>query len=127
MCNAHRSHYSLSALILALAVAFIVRGQQEADLTFDASVKKPAYTTTHPKVLIDEAHFNFHTAGGRYKPFAELLTNDGYTVAPNKERFSAGSLDRFAVLVIANAAGGPAGGPDRSKPAFTNAECEAVR
>ena len=38
----------------------------------------------HPRVLFDEAHNNFHTAGGRYKPFAELIANDGYQVIPNR-------------------------------------------
>ena len=42
----------------------------------------------HPRVLFDEAHHNFHTAGGRYKPFADLMTSDGYEVIPNREKFS---------------------------------------
>ncbi len=37
----------------------------------------------HP--LFDEAHNNFHTAGGRYKPFAELIANDGYKVIPTAD------------------------------------------
>ena len=115
---------SLMATLLLSMPAF---GQQQADLTFDANVKNPAYTTTHPRVLVDEAHFNFHTASGRYKPFADLVSNDGCLVTPNKETFSAQSLNGADVLVIANAGGGPIGGPDRAKPAFTDAECAAVR
>ena len=42
----------------------------------------------HPRVLFDEAHHNFHTASGRYKPFAELITSDGYQVIPNREKFT---------------------------------------
>ena len=116
----------VSIAILLLSIPALSQ-QQEADLTFDASVKNPAYTTTHPKVLFDEAHFNFHTAGGRYKPFADLVTNDGYRVTSNKEKFAAQSLNGFDVLVIANAGAAQQGSADRSKPAFTDAECNAVR
>lgn len=114
------------ALIL-LPFAIPVISQQQADATFDASVAHPAYTTTHPKILFDEAHFNFHTATGRYKPFANLVTNDGYQVTSNKEKFAKQSLDGFDVLVIANAGAAQQGSADRSKPAFTDEECDAVR
>jgi hypothetical protein len=115
----------ISVAMLLLSIPAL--SQQQADLTFDASVKNPAYTTTHPKVLFDEAHFNFHTAGGRYKPFADLITNDGYRVIANKEKFAAQSLNGADVLVIANAGAAEAGSADRRKPAFTDAECDAVR
>ena len=67
-------------------------GGQAADPNFDAKVAKPAYTKDGPKVLFDEAHNNFHTASGRYKPFADLITNDGYQVIPNTQKFSADVL-----------------------------------
>jgi hypothetical protein len=120
----------MKRLLIFLAVLLfssLTLSQQQADQTFDASVKNPAYTTTHPKIIIDEAHFNFHTASGRYKPFADLLTNDGYVVGPNKEKFSAQSLTGFDVMVIANAGAAQQGSADRSKSAFTDAECDAVR
>lgn len=116
--------WHLLAMLLLWVPAF---AQQQADLTFDASVKSPAYTTTHPKVLFDEAHFNFHTTTGRYKPFADLIGNDGYSVTPNKVAFTKESLSGYEVLVIANAGAAQAGSADRSKPAFTDAECDAVR
>jgi hypothetical protein len=97
---------------------------QQADSGYDVRVTKPAYTEKHPKVLFDEAHNNFHTASGLYKPFADLITNDGYVIVPNKEKFQAGTLAGFDILVIANAAG-PRG--NRANPAFTNEECDAVR
>src|SRR5262249_30335777 len=53
-----------------------VDSAQMPDPGFDARVASPTYTATHPKVLIDEAHQNFHTAAGRYKPFADLIGND---------------------------------------------------
>ena len=56
-----------------------------------------------PGVAIDEAHLNFHTAGGGYAPFAKLLRLDGYQAQSNREPFTPGSLGRAKVLVIANA------------------------
>ena len=112
-----------SFLVLALSHA-----QQVADPNFDAKVAHPAYTKNGPKVLFDEAHKNFHTAGGRYKPFADLVTNDGYQITPNKEKFSAATLKGFDVLVISNALGAERMGmPEAANPAFTNEECDGVR
>jgi hypothetical protein len=54
-------------------------------------------------VLIDEAHNNFHTADGRYKPFADLLRRDGYRVTGSKAEFTRESLKDARILVIANA------------------------
>ena len=118
---------NLLHLLAVLLISFPALSQQQADLTFDASVKNPAYTTTHPKVLFDEAHFNFHTATGRYKPFADLITNDGYQVTSNKEKFTAQSLQGYEVLVIANAGAAQATSAEARKPAFTDEECDAVR
>ena len=70
-------------------------GGQMADPNFDAKVEHPAYKKSGPKVLFDEAHNNFHTASGRYKPFADLITNDGYQITPNKQKFSAETLKRL--------------------------------
>jgi hypothetical protein len=116
------------SLILLLSLLSVGLSQQQADLTFDASVAHPAYTTTHPKVLFDEAHNNFHTAGGRYKPFADLITNDGYQVIPNKEKFRPQSLQGYDILVISNAFGSAVpGSRERGDPAFAKEECDAVR
>jgi hypothetical protein len=76
-------------------------------------------------VAIDSAHRNFHTADGRYRPFADLLRNDGYRVVDHNAPFDARSLTGVRVLVVANA-GMPVGN-DLSVPAFTAAECDAVR
>ena len=115
-------------VIGVLMLAIGVLAQQVADPDFDTHVAKPAYPTKHPKVLFDEAHNNFHTASGRYKPFAELITNDGYSVTPNKQKLSRESLAGFDVLVISNALGAPAmGSPEAANPAFTEEECDAIR
>ena len=115
----------IAVALVCLSSAF---AQQIPDPKFDASVAHPAYPKRHPAVLFDEAHNNFHRTDGRYKPFATLLTNDGYTITPNREAFRAGTLRPYRVLVIANALGSAAmGSADASKPAFTADECRAVR
>lgn len=58
-----------------------------------------------PALLIDEAHFNAHTESGRFAPFARLLTSDGYRVGGFGAPFSATSLERCDILVVANALG----------------------
>ena len=97
---------------------------QQADPNFDARVSNPAYTSRHPKVLFDEAHNNVHTSSGLYKPFVDLITNDGYVVVANKQKFQPSTLEGHDVLVIVNAAG-PRG--QRGNPAFTDEESDAVR
>ncbi|APW60562.1 hypothetical protein [Paludisphaera borealis] len=102
-------------------------GGQRADPDFDTKVARPAYTSKHPRVLFDEAHNNFHAAGGRYKPFAELVANDGYKITPSKDKFTAERLSTGNVLIIANALGAAGmGSPGASDSAFTKAEIDVV-
>lgn len=92
------------ALVLALAAAQPALAQQRADMEFRPSVARPAYGEgTGPVVAIDQAHHNFHTADGRFAPFAELLRRDGYQVESSADPFTPGSLENVDVLVIANA------------------------
>ncbi len=116
-------------LVFLLTFAVANAGaQQMADPHFDARVEAAAYTKNFPRVLFDEAHNNFHTVTGRYKPFADLIFSDGYQVVVNRKLFSKQSLDTFRILVIANALGAEdldEEGADR--PAFTHQECDVVR
>ncbi|HEY2156678.1 MAG TPA: hypothetical protein VGH33_13690 [Isosphaeraceae bacterium] len=117
----------LSSVVAVLAAPAPSPGQQVADPTFDAKVARPAYTERHPRVLFDEAHHNFHTTVGRYKPFADLIASDGYRVTPGRARFTREVLREADVLVIANALGAESiDDPDASRPAFTEDECQAV-
>ncbi|HYN80544.1 MAG TPA: hypothetical protein VES88_03515 [Gemmatimonadaceae bacterium] len=109
--------------LLLMRLAGTTSGQQLGDPNFDARVARAAYTKKRPRVLFDEAHNNFHTSGGRYKPFVDLITNDGYQVTANKEKFSTGSLKGYDILVIANAQDVSRG----DVAAFTEGECDAVR
>ena len=100
---------------LVLAAAFVIVaseafGQQQADPDFDTRVAHPAYTKEHPRVLFDEAHHNFHTAGGRYKPFADLIGNDGCIVVRNNNKLLYNNLQYYDILIIVNALGRGADG-----------------
>ena len=103
-------------------------GGQMADPDFNARVDKPAYRKRGPKVLFDEAHNNFHTATGRYKPFADLITNDGYQITSNQQIFTREVLQGCRILVISNALGtARMNDPNAGNPAFTDAESDTVR
>ena len=119
----------LMLLVLLLTLPVATPGQQIADPNFNAKVAHPAYSQKHPRVLFDEAHNNFHTAGGRYKAFADLVTNDGYQITPNSRKFSKDTLAGYDILIIANPLGAPVEGgfAAANKPAFTEPECETVR
>ena len=96
----------------------------ETDLHYDASVAHPAYVAQHPRILFDAAHRNLHLPDGRYRPFADLIRNDGYRIDTNDRPFSAEALAGHDVLVIANALAPQ--GVDGDGSAFTEAECRAV-
>ena len=105
-----------------------VSAQQTADPHFDARVDKPAFTKIFPRILFDEAHFNFDTTHNRYKPFADLLFNDGYHISVNRQPFTKASLASHKILVIVNPLGAEdADDEGADRPAFSAAECDAVK
>jgi hypothetical protein len=114
--------------LIALALlAAPVRAQQEPDTTFDTRVARPAYPKHGPRLLFDEAHHEFHRTTGRYRPFADLARHDGYRVTANADTFSAATLAKGKLLVIANALGDDdMSAPSASNPAFSAAECAAL-
>ncbi|HYH79480.1 MAG TPA: hypothetical protein VEX86_06775 [Longimicrobium sp.] len=114
--------------ILALSAAFTVpaAGQQGPDTAWVPVVERPAYGGSGPRVGIDQAHRNFHTATGNYRPFATLLRRDGYRVSASTQPFTRESLSAFDVLVVANARGGD-DVETVSSAAFPAAERAALR
>ena len=77
---------------------------QQPDPDFIPKNTKTSFSELNsPIVLIDEAHNNFLTINGRYKPFSQVLSSDGYTVRPSKEKFTLEYLKQADILVIANA------------------------
>lgn len=119
---------TVSCFLVSFSACVQVLAQQQViDETFRVSLDKPAYIRG-PTVVIDEAHDNFHTAGGQYKPFADLLIADGYRVIGSLRKFDTGTLAGVDVLVIANARNLTALlAGDLSKPAFTEHECDVLR
>jgi hypothetical protein len=117
-CTALRA----AALLLAVLVAGCKSGAKP-DLEYSTAVTHPAYPADGPRVLFDEAHHNVHTAGGKYKPFVNLVTHDGYRVTSNRKPFAADGLAGYSILVISNALGT---NEQNDAPAFTEAECDVV-
>src|SRR5512147_2052026 len=132
-------------VILAVAIvgfagllAYTASQSQHADHSWNPRIETPTYVSSHPRVVIDQAHYNAHTKRGKYFPFARLLEADGCTVESGKKKFTPADLEGVDVLVIANASGGPKPNlfglnlpvPTRKKremPAFAAPEVEAVQ
>lgn len=127
--SAARAAASLCAALLTAAPLCAQNAQnaQTADSVFDAAVADPAYPAGRgPRVAIDAAHANFHTADGRYLPFATLLRNDGFRVSANRQPFTGAALGQADVLVIANALADSASRNAAGRGAFAAEEIEAV-
>jgi hypothetical protein len=78
--------------------------EQLTDVDFRPQVSEPKWETgAGPRIAVDEAHLNFHTADGRYRPFARLAQRDGFVVETNTVAFTDETLANFDILVIANA------------------------
>ncbi len=104
-------------------------GAQIADDAFNPRIQDPAYPEGRgPRVLLDEAHANFHTIAGRYGPFVRLLRRDGFVVEAQREKFTAENLTSARILVIANATAPTAEGEPLipAKSAFSSDEIAAV-
>lgn len=97
--------------------------EEDVDRAFDPRVSSPAYVDSHPVVLFDEAHHNYHTADGRYRPLADLLRSDGYDVRRNRARLTKEAIEKASVLVVAGAMGDDERG---AAAAFTGEEVGIV-
>ena len=122
----HLSKLVVCAALIGICIN-VVFGQHLADPNFKPDVANPAYTKNPPRVMFDEAHNNFHTSTGRYKPFTDLLMNDGYRFVINRQPFTKKGLDSFKLLIIANALGNDIDEDDADKPAFSDEESVVVR
>ena len=99
---------TIRLIVFALVVATLQNGmanaQQVADADFIANVGAPHWpVNTGPRLVLDEAHHNFHTLNGRYRAFGKMATAIGFRVAPLRKQFSDASLKDVDVLVVANA------------------------
>jgi hypothetical protein len=97
------SRLTLTLMSLFLVIS-IAAGQQTADPSYKPIVGESAFAPDMgPVIFIDEAHHNFHTAGGGYKPFADLLLAHNCTVLPSREEITLEHLRNCDIFVIANA------------------------
>ena len=120
MNNINSFRFQILACCTLLITACVDRGQY-VDLKANVSVNKAAYPTGEgPKVVIDAAHANFHTASGRYKPLANLLRNDGFAIGENHAKLTDSSFAGTDIFVIANA------GIDTDGVSFAQEEVSAL-
>ena len=117
--------YTVVLVVLSPSAAV---SQQEADADFRPEISAPAFPlASGPTVAIDEGHKNFHTMGGRFRPFADLLEQDGYVVRPFRGRLSLDALGDLDILVIANAAADTLGLAPHVLPTSSAFEPEEIR
>jgi hypothetical protein len=116
-------------VVLLLALSGAVTAQQRPDMAGVPVIASPSYAlASGPRVAIDAAHNNFHTAEGHYGPFAALLRADGYRVTSSKLSFTRRALQSVDILVIANArlSGEASSQQLRDASAFSAAEITAL-
>jgi uncharacterized protein (DUF2249 family) len=116
-------------ILVSLIPTVCFAQRQYSDTLYRPEVTAPVYQANQgPRVCIDEAHHNFHTKEGRYRPFAELVERDGYQVVASDEKFNPESLETCDILVIANAMNeiNAVQWYKPIYPAFTDAEVRAV-
>lgn len=97
----------VSRLVVCWSVLYITGCSDSGQQTDPNFVPKNQYrsypSSSAPIVAIDQAHHNFLTAKGRYRPFALVLASDGYRVQSMEHRISTTELNKINILVIANA------------------------
>lgn len=123
---------ALTFVALTLCLSWTNRGAllRDVDTDFQPTVSSPTFLSgAGPRVLIDAAHHNFHTAPGRFKPLADLLRADGYRLGECQSRFDAASLGQADLLIVANAlhAENVERWEQPTPSAFTDDEINAVR
>lgn len=119
-----RSWLPLHVCLLPLAI----HAQQVADSAYMFRSDAPAYAQGKgPVVVLDEAHFNFHTLCGRYYAFGKVLAGDGYVLRPGTGPFSRTTLQDARILVIANALADNGEWNLPTASAVTPDECVAVK
>jgi hypothetical protein len=109
--------------IIGLGTIAILNRQTQYDPTFNTIIDTPVYSQLGPVVLFDEGHLNTHTATDGYKPFADLVRNDGYRWNTVRGRFTREILESASILVVVL----PRGSNDSNDdPAFSDEECSTV-
>lgn len=86
------------------ATASTVEPPRSVDRSFAVDISDPTFPLGEgPSVIIDEAHNNFHAMDGTYRPFAELLKQDGYVMLRGGQSLDRALLDSCRIFVISDA------------------------
>src|SRR5690606_27169895 len=88
--------------LLSFASSLDCSAQQVADTGYMPPMVEKKKPELKHRVVIDEAHHNFHTSGGRFAPFLRVLRAAGYEVTSGNSSIE-NSLKHTDILVIANA------------------------
>jgi hypothetical protein len=113
-----------AALLVLLAAFLVLRNRERSyDRSYDARVTEPTYRAESPVVLFDEGHFNSHTASEAYKPLADLLRSDGYTLRILKGQVTEAELEGVSILLVALAQGA---NETNDHPAYSDAEAAII-
>ncbi len=129
----------LAAFLTLTVVPCAAFTRQVGDDAYVPRVRPSATVAGGPVLLFDQGHNNLHQIEGpgdelrqqTYRPFGRLAEAVGFHVRIGDSHFAATSVERVALLVVAN----PAAVPDvkettpaqMNEPAFRAEEIEAVR
>lgn len=93
-CVAHLSGFTSTA----------TADSQTGDTQWVPTVANPEFSQGEgPVVLVDAGHGNFHTIGGRFSAFADLLKLDGYRVQSAEAIVTPELLEQASIFVVSNA------------------------
>jgi hypothetical protein len=109
--------------LTSLSILIAACSGDRADSAFDTAVAAPAFSTSRPRLLFDAGHHNHHTISSTYRPFADLMRNDGFLVEELEEPVTAKGLHGSNILAIVTAMGKDA---TNSSDAFTALECSTI-
>jgi hypothetical protein len=115
---------AVAVIVLAVVVGLLVGFRDPyRGLGFDPSVKRPTFVDGGPTLLVDQAHHNHHSLSSTFRPFADLLRNDGFQVEALREPVTRAALDRARIFAVVTAL---ADTETNAEPAFAEAEIEAI-
>jgi hypothetical protein len=93
-------------VVFITGLAWTIWPVQDADASFRPRQTERTFTEQRrPRIAMDEGHLNFHTSGGRYRPFARLMERDGFRVTLIPGRLTPEALRNVDIFVTANALG----------------------
>jgi hypothetical protein len=119
-----RAILGVGALALLLAGALLLYFDNPyRGLGFDPAVAHPAFPDGGPTLLFDQGHHNHHRLSSTFRPFADLLRNDGFRVEALRGRVTRAALDRVRIFAVVTAL---ADTETNAEPAFDDDEIGAI-